>query len=225
MPASSTASRHGRGQQGQRLYRRGRHRKARPEIQADLRRATIAGLPGSNRTRHSSALRSPTLHFKISCSRAVLRPAVALGQGVGVEGHHRLPMEDALDLYAEAPDPRWPVVCFDESPVQLIGEVRQPIPAEPGQLNVTIASTAATALSISSSASTCIGLGARSRSPSGERQKTTPNACANLSMSIIPMLRASGSSRTTCSPTRPALSTRHSHPPKPGEFYRRLEFH
>jgi DDE superfamily endonuclease len=27
-----------------------------------------------------------------------------------------------------------PVVCFDESPTQLIGEVRQPIPATPGQL-------------------------------------------------------------------------------------------
>jgi len=39
-----------------------------------------------------------------------------------------------LDLYAEAPDPDRPVVCFDESPVQPIGEVRQPIPAEPGQL-------------------------------------------------------------------------------------------
>jgi hypothetical protein len=26
------------------------------------------------------------------------------------------------------------VICFDESPTQLIGEVRQPIPAEPGQL-------------------------------------------------------------------------------------------
>jgi hypothetical protein len=26
------------------------------------------------------------------------------------------------------------VVCFDESPTQLIGEVRQPIPAAPGQL-------------------------------------------------------------------------------------------
>src|SRR5246500_5868140 len=25
-------------------------------------------------------------------------------------------MEDVLDLYAEAPDPRRPVVCFDESP-------------------------------------------------------------------------------------------------------------
>ena len=43
-------------------------------------------------------------------------------------------MEDVLDLYAEAPDPKRPVVCFDESPTQLIGEARQPIPAAPGQL-------------------------------------------------------------------------------------------
>jgi hypothetical protein len=43
-------------------------------------------------------------------------------------------MEDVLDLYAEAPDPKRPVVCFDESPVQLIGEVLQPIPAESSQL-------------------------------------------------------------------------------------------
>src|SRR5207344_2864759 len=43
-------------------------------------------------------------------------------------------MEDVLDLYGEAPDPKRPVVCFDESPIQLIGEVRQPIPAEPGQI-------------------------------------------------------------------------------------------
>ena len=43
-------------------------------------------------------------------------------------------MEDVLDLYAEAPDPKHPVVCFDESPIQLIGEVRQPIPAAPGQI-------------------------------------------------------------------------------------------
>jgi hypothetical protein len=38
-----------------------------------------------------------------------------------------------LDLYAEEADPRRPVVCFDESPTQLIGEVREPIPAAPGQ--------------------------------------------------------------------------------------------
>src|SRR5881628_871158 len=51
-----------------------------------------------------------------------------------VNGEFVARMEDVLDLYAEAPDPKRPVVCFDESPVQLIGEVRQPIPAEPGQL-------------------------------------------------------------------------------------------
>jgi hypothetical protein len=43
-------------------------------------------------------------------------------------------MEDVLDLYAEAPDPKRPVVCFDESPIQLIGEVRQPIPAATGRI-------------------------------------------------------------------------------------------
>jgi DDE superfamily endonuclease len=51
-----------------------------------------------------------------------------------VDGEYVARLEDVLDLNAEAPDPRRPVVCFDESPVQLIGEVRQPIPAEPGQL-------------------------------------------------------------------------------------------
>jgi hypothetical protein len=42
-------------------------------------------------------------------------------------------MEDVLDLYAEAYDPLYPVVCFDESPYQLISETRTPLPALPGQ--------------------------------------------------------------------------------------------
>jgi hypothetical protein len=42
-------------------------------------------------------------------------------------------MEDVLDLYAEPYDARAPVVCFDECPYQLVGEVRQPLPASPGQ--------------------------------------------------------------------------------------------
>src|SRR5437764_7813171 len=50
-----------------------------------------------------------------------------------VDGEYVARMEDVLDLYAEAPDPDRPVVCFDESPIQLIGEVREPIRAEPGQ--------------------------------------------------------------------------------------------
>lgn len=41
-------------------------------------------------------------------------------------------MEDVLDLYEEPYDPQRPVVCFDESPKQLIAEVREPIPMEPG---------------------------------------------------------------------------------------------
>ena len=51
-----------------------------------------------------------------------------------VDGEYVARMEDVLDLYAEQPDPKRPVLCFDESPTQLIGEVRQPIPAQPGQL-------------------------------------------------------------------------------------------
>jgi hypothetical protein len=42
-------------------------------------------------------------------------------------------MEDVLTLYAEPPDERRPVVCFDETPRQLIGEERVPIRAEPGK--------------------------------------------------------------------------------------------
>jgi transposase len=51
-----------------------------------------------------------------------------------VDGEYVARMEDVLDLYAEVPDPKRPVICFDESPTQLIGEARQPIPAEPGQI-------------------------------------------------------------------------------------------
>ena len=51
-----------------------------------------------------------------------------------VDGEYVARMEDVLDLYAEAPDPMRPVVCFDESPIQMIGEVRPPIAARRGQI-------------------------------------------------------------------------------------------
>ena len=41
-------------------------------------------------------------------------------------------MEDVLDVYERPYDPQFPVVCMDESPKQLIGEVRDPIPMAPG---------------------------------------------------------------------------------------------
>ena len=42
-------------------------------------------------------------------------------------------MEDVLDVYERPYDPRFPQVCFDESSTQLIGEVRTPLPAAPGE--------------------------------------------------------------------------------------------
>lgn len=41
-------------------------------------------------------------------------------------------MEDILDVYVRPRSRKYPVVCMDESSVQLIGEVHEPIPAAPG---------------------------------------------------------------------------------------------
>ena len=45
-------------------------------------------------------------------------------------------MEDVLAVYCLAHDPRFPVVCMDESSKQLVGEVRVPIPAAPGRAQI-----------------------------------------------------------------------------------------
>ena len=42
-------------------------------------------------------------------------------------------MEDVLAVYQQPPDPQRPVVCLDETFRQLIGEVREPLPAQPGR--------------------------------------------------------------------------------------------
>jgi len=42
-------------------------------------------------------------------------------------------MEDVLDVYERPEDPDYPLVCMDESPRQLIGEVHEPLPMEPGR--------------------------------------------------------------------------------------------
>ena len=41
-------------------------------------------------------------------------------------------MEDILEVYVRPYNRKFPVVCMDESSVQLIGEVHEPIPAAPG---------------------------------------------------------------------------------------------
>jgi hypothetical protein len=42
-------------------------------------------------------------------------------------------MEDVLDVYELPYDPRWPVICFDERPCQLLGDTLVPIPMKPGK--------------------------------------------------------------------------------------------
>jgi len=42
-------------------------------------------------------------------------------------------MEMVLDVYKRPFDPRYPVICMDESPKQMIAETRVPILAAPGQ--------------------------------------------------------------------------------------------
>ena len=53
-------------------------------------------------------------------------PAKASGEFVA-------PMEDVLDVYHRPYDPQQPQVCMDETSKQLVGEVAEPLPVEPGQ--------------------------------------------------------------------------------------------
>jgi hypothetical protein len=43
-------------------------------------------------------------------------------------------MEELLDIYKQPYDSQKPVICFDERPCQLIGDVVMPIPMKPGQV-------------------------------------------------------------------------------------------
>jgi hypothetical protein len=43
-------------------------------------------------------------------------------------------MEDILDVYKRAYDPKRPQICMDEMPKQLLGEKYEPLPGKPGQL-------------------------------------------------------------------------------------------
>ena len=42
-------------------------------------------------------------------------------------------MEDVLEVYTRTYDPKRPQVCMDETSKQLVGECREPLPAQPGQ--------------------------------------------------------------------------------------------
>ena len=43
-------------------------------------------------------------------------------------------MEQVLDIYERPYDPKYPVICFDERPCQLLGDILMPIPMKPGRV-------------------------------------------------------------------------------------------
>jgi transposase len=142
-----------------------------------------------------------------------------------VDGEYVARMEDVLDLYAEEIDPNRPVVCFDESPTQLIGEGRQPIPAKPGQLERYDCE-----YKRNGTANLFIFFDAhrswrRVKVLSGERQKITPNACASLSISIILMQSTSGVVQDNLSTHSAGALYQASAPAEARRILRRLEFH
>lgn len=51
-----------------------------------------------------------------------------------VDAEFVMRMEDVLDLYGERASRKRPVVCFDETSIQLLGETRVPVPAKPGRV-------------------------------------------------------------------------------------------
>ena len=120
----------------------------------------------------------------------------------------------ARPLCRRRPIPTRPVVCFDESPVQLD---RRGAPADAGRAGPSSNATIAryrrngTVNLLRPCLDRASALASRSRSPSGGRLKSTPTACANWSMFDYP--------DAACNPRRagqpvdhaqPAPSTRHS---------------
>ena len=86
-----------------------------------------------------------------------------------VDAEYVARMEDVLDLYAEQPDPKRPVVCFDESPSSSSAKRASRSRPHPDGSSASTTSIAATASSISSSSLTPTALGAGSRSRSSHR--------------------------------------------------------
>ena len=113
------------------------------------------------------------------------------------------------------PDPKRPVICFDESPTELIGEAREPISPGPARLDVSTTPIAATAWSISSSSLMPIALGGTSSSRVIGPPTTSPFACATSSISTAQKPSASASLSTISPPTPPPLFMPPSRRPKP----------
>ena len=71
---------------------------------------------------------------RCGCTRAKRAQAVAGAAVVHTESRREFvaAMGDVLKPYAEPYDPDRPVVCFDETSTQLLANIGEPLPAQPG---------------------------------------------------------------------------------------------
>ena len=80
---------------------------------------------------------APSLSYETVRLRLKKTPSSRGGSSNGgipkVGGEFVAALEDVLDRYAEPYDPDRPVVCFDETSTQLLAEVREPLPPQPGR--------------------------------------------------------------------------------------------
>ena len=135
--------------------------------------ATACAQPPAGRARWTLALLATEvvrLTTQTSISRATIgRRLAENAQKPWQEKMWRVPqiyamyvarMEDVLGLYTTRLRPRTAVVCVDETPQQLIGEVRTALPRSPAIPHGTTTSTGATARRMFSSPSTRTSRGA-----------------------------------------------------------------
>ena len=116
------------------------------------------------------------------------------------------------------------MVCFDESPIQLIGEVRRPIPPEPGQVERYDCEYRR-----DGTANLFAFLDAnrpwrKVESPRVARRSTSPSACANSLTSIIRKPNASASCRIR-RPIRPVWFYQAFPAEQARRLLRRIELH
>src|SRR4051794_38314339 len=172
-----------------------------------------AGVP--RRTGRGSA-RSGSLHHRAGAKKTALRPHLKKCWTIPPRANAEFAArtEDVLAVYARPHDPRRPVVCMDEKPYQLLGQVRAPVPAEPGRDRKEDSGTSATAPARSSSGSNRCAAGAASTpNPTGPGS-TGPVRCSACSPTTTPTPRPSCWSWTTSTPTPSARPTRRSTPPR-----------
>ncbi|MCX4403872.1 IS630 family transposase [Streptomyces sp. NBC_01549] len=94
----------------------------------------VAAAAGEARRTGRGHPRSGPFHHRPGLKKTELRPHLKKCWTIPPRANAEFAarMEDVLAVYARPYDPACPVVCMDEKPYQLLGHVRDPLPARPG---------------------------------------------------------------------------------------------